>query len=169
MVEQRVRVSSITPFLWFARRAEEAATFYTSIFDNGKITNVSRYGDAGPGPAGSAMVVEFELGGQEFMALNGGEGETPPSGPFEGSIALFASCPTQDAVDGLWEKLGEGAVFLQCGWLRDKFGVVWNVVPEGLSELLGGPDPEKSQRAMQAMLSMTKLDINEMRRAYEGT
>lgn len=168
MVEQRARVSAITPFLWFVSQAEEAANFYVATFEGGAIANVSRYGDDGPGPAGSAMVVEFELAGQSFMALNGGQSEPPPNGPVEGSIALFVSCPTQAAVDTLWERLGEGGAYLQCGWLRDKFGVTWNIVPEGLSDLLGGPDPEGAGRAMQAMLSMTKLDIDALRRAYDG-
>jgi len=150
--------------LWFDDKAEEAANFYVSIFKTSRIQNVSRYGDAGPGPSGSAMVVEFELEGQDFMALNGGD-----SSQMSGSaIALFVNCETQAEVDRLWEKLSEGGEKLQCGWLKDKYGFSWNIVPIGLSDLIGGPDPVKSQRAMKAMLQMEKLDIDELRRAYNA-
>lgn len=156
----------IVPFLWFDDKAEEAANFYVSIFKNSKIDNVSRYGDAGPGPSGAAMVVEFQLEGQEFMGLNGFQPrETLPE---TGGIALFVNCETQAEVDDLWEKLSQGGEKLQCGWLRDKYGFSWNIVPEGLSDVLGGPDPVKSQRAMKAMLQMEKLDIDALRRAYDG-
>ena len=150
--------------MWFDDKAEEAANFYVSIFKTSRIQNVSRYGDAGPGPSGSAMVVEFELEGQDFMALNGGD-----SSQMSGSaIALFVNCETQAEVDRLWEKLSEGGEKLQCGWLKDKYGFSWNIVPIGLSDLIGGPDPVKSQRAMKAMLQMEKLDIDELRRAYNA-
>ncbi|MBV8203514.1 MAG: VOC family protein [Candidatus Eremiobacteraeota bacterium] len=155
----------ITPFLWFENKAEEAAKFYVSLFKNSKIQNISYYSDAGPGPAGTAMVVEFALDGQDFMALNGG-----PTGNVEGQppISLFVSCETQDEVDKLWDKLGEGGRTLQCGWLVDKYGFTWNIVPQGLADLLGSDDAERQQRAMKAMLQMEKLDINELRRAYDG-
>jgi predicted 3-demethylubiquinone-9 3-methyltransferase (glyoxalase superfamily) len=161
-------MQKITPFLWFNDKAEEAANFYVSIFNDSKIDNISRYGEAGPGPAGSAMVVEFQLEGQEFMALNGGPTGSAISELYPGAIALFVSCETQAEVDRLWDKLAEGGENLQCGWVRDKYGFSWNIVPQGLSDLLGGEDPEKSQRAMKAMLQMEKLDIDELRRAYEG-
>lgn len=161
-------MSSIAPFLWFNTQAEEAAKFYVSIFKNSKITNVSHYGEAGPMPAGLAMVVEFELDGREFMALNGGETGTAPSGPYQGSIALFVTCDTQADVDRLWDQLKEGGRTIQCGWLTDRYGVTWNIVPAGLSDYIAGDDPEKAARAMKAMLAMEKLDVDELRRAYEG-
>jgi predicted 3-demethylubiquinone-9 3-methyltransferase (glyoxalase superfamily) len=161
-------MKSITPFLWFNDQAEEAAKFYVSIFKNSRIENVSRYGEAGPGPAGTAMVVEFQLEGQDFMALNGMQSAPPPEGPHAGAIALFVSCETQGEVDDLWDKLCQGGRTLQCGWVNDKYGVTWNIVPQGLPDLIGGPDPEGAQRAMKAMLQMEKLDINELRRAYES-
>lgn len=163
-------MQSIIPFLWFDKEAEEAANFYVSVFKNSKITNTSRYGEAGPGPAGSVMVVEFQLDGQDFMAINGG---TPApndnaSAADNGRVALYVNCETQAEVDRLWDKLSEGGETVQCGWLRDKYGFSWNIVPAGLSDYIGGDDPVKAQRAMQAMLSMVKLDIDELRRAYEG-
>ena len=160
-------MQKIVPFLWFDREAEEAATFYVSLFKNSKITDVSHYGEAGPLPAGPAMVVEFELEGQEFMALNGGKTEGVPDAPFPGAIALFVNCETQPELDALWEKLCDGGQTMQCGWVKDRFGVVWNIVPVGLGQLVGGPDPDKAQAAMKAMLQMNKLDINELRKAYE--
>lgn len=157
-------MQKIIPYLWFESEAEDAAAFYVSIFDKAEITGVSRYGEAGPGPAGSAMVVEFRLEGQDFMALNGGKP------PVEGlpPIALFVTCETQAELDRVWDKLLDGGQTLQCGWIRDKYGISWNIVPAGMSEYLGGTDPVKSQRAMRAMLEMEKLDINALRRAYEG-
>lgn len=161
-------MQKIVPFLWFDGNAEEAAHFYVSIFKNSKVGDISRYGDAGPGPAGSAMIVEFQLNGQDFMALNGGQTGSTASGPFPGSIALYVNCETQAEVDDLWEKLSEGGQKVQCGWLTDKYGFSWNIVPEGISNYIAGPDPQKAQRAMQAMLQMQKLDINELKCAYEG-
>ena len=161
-------MQKIVPFLWFDTQAEEAANFYVSIFKNSKITDVSRYGEAGPGPAGSAMVVEFQLEGQDFMALNGGQTGSTFPGPAPGAIALYVNCETQAEVDRLWEKLSEGGKKVQCGWLTDKYGFSWNIVPVGISDYIAGPDPEKAQRAMQAMLKMEKLDIDALRRVYEG-
>ncbi len=161
---------SITPFLWFEGDAEEAANFYVSVFKNSKITDVSRYGEAGPGPAGSVMTVEFELDGQPFMAINAPSGDPAvPSGSFsQGKIALFTSCETQAELDALWDKLSDGGKQLPCGWVADRYGFSWNIVPQGLRDVLGGDDPERAQRAMHAMLQMSKLDINELRRAYNA-
>jgi predicted 3-demethylubiquinone-9 3-methyltransferase (glyoxalase superfamily) len=158
----------IIPFLWFNGNAEEAVNFYVSIFKQSKITNVSRYGEAGPGEPGAAMVVEFELEGQDFMAINGGDAEQNPGGPYPGSVALYVDCETQADVDRVYDALSHGGRELQCGWVSDKYGVTWNIVPSGLQKYIGGDDPERSQRAMQAMLQMQKLDINELKRAYEG-
>ncbi len=161
---------AITPFLWFTGQAEEAAEFYVSIFKNSKITDVKRYGDAGPGPAGSVMTLEFELDGQEMMAINAPSQSPPePSEEFsQGKIALFVSCKTQAELDELWDKLSEGGEQLPCGWVADRYGFHWNIVPEGLLTVLGGDDEERSQRAMAAMLQMTKLDIDELRRVYNA-
>jgi predicted 3-demethylubiquinone-9 3-methyltransferase (glyoxalase superfamily) len=153
----------ITTFLTVDDRAEEAVDFYTGIFANSKVTSTSRYGKAGPGPEGSLMTATFELAGQEFMALNGG-----PSFTFSQGISLFVDCETQDEVDELWEKLSDGGEPGPCGWLTDKFGVSWQIIPRALGELLGDPDPEKAQRVMQAMLQMGKIEIEGLREAYEG-
>jgi predicted 3-demethylubiquinone-9 3-methyltransferase (glyoxalase superfamily) len=161
-------VQKIVPFLWFDGNAEEAVNFYVSIFENSKVGDISRYGESGPGPAGTAMVVEFQLAGQDFMALNGGQTGATNAGPAPGAIALYVNCKTQAEVDRLWEKLSEGGKKVQCGWLSDKYGFSWNIVPEGISDYIAGPDPEKAQRAMQAMLQMEKLDIDALKRAYEG-
>jgi predicted 3-demethylubiquinone-9 3-methyltransferase (glyoxalase superfamily) len=163
-------VPSITPFLWFTGEAERAAEFYGSIFKNSKITNVSRYGEAGPGPAGSVMTVEFELDGQPFMAINAPTDDPKvPSDEFsQGKIALFVSCETQDELDELWDKLSDGGKELPCGWVADRYGFAWNLVPQGLLDVLGGDDGERSQRAMRAMLQMGKLDIDELRRVYNA-
>jgi predicted 3-demethylubiquinone-9 3-methyltransferase (glyoxalase superfamily) len=164
-------MQTITPLLWFEGRAEEAARFYVSIFKDSAIGNVSRFGEAGPGDTGSVMLVEFRLAGQEFMALNSGSNDVEAAGTAAiapGAIALFVSCETQAEVDRLWERLGEGGEIIQCGWLKDKYGFAWNIVPQGLADLLGSPDREKADRAMLAMLQMKKLDINELRAAYEG-
>jgi predicted 3-demethylubiquinone-9 3-methyltransferase (glyoxalase superfamily) len=164
-------MQTITPLLWFEGLAEEAAQFYVSIFKDSGIENVSRFGEAGPGEAGSAMMVEFRLAGQDFMALNSGRSNGDVEGSaagVPGAIALFVNCETQDEVDRLWRRLGEGGEILQCGWLKDKYGFAWNIVPQGLAELIGSSDRDKADRAMQAMLRMEKLDINELRAAYEG-
>ena len=157
-------MNKIFPFLWFDHQAEEAVTLYTSIFKNSKIGSVSRYGDAGPGPKGSVMVMEFELEGQKFTALNGG-----PVFSFTPAISFFVNCESQEEVDHLWEELSEGGEKGQCGWLKDKFGLSWQIVPTVLGQLLSDPDPEKAGRVTQAMLKMTKLDIAELKRAYHGS
>ena len=152
----------ITPFLWFNDQAEEAMNFYTAIFKNSKIGSVSRYGEGGPGPQGSVMSATFELNGQEFMALNGG-----PLFTFTEAISFFVNCETQAEVDELWEKLTEGGEESQCGWLKDKYGLSWQIVPSVLGELLNDPDAEKTRRVMNAMLQMKKIDIAGLRAAYE--
>ena len=161
---------SITPFLWFTGQAEEAAKFYVSTFKNSKITEITRYGDAGPGPKGSVMTVEFELDGKEFMAINApsGDPDVPADNFSQGKVALFVSCPTQAEVDELWERLSAGGQKMPCGWVADRYGFAWNIVPEGLREVLGGDDEERAGRAMQAMLQMSKLDIDELRRVYNA-
>ena len=153
----------ITPFLWFDNNAEEAMNFYTSIFKNSKIGNITRYGDAGPGPKGTVMTATFQLEGQEFMALNGG-----PIFKFTEAISLFVNCETQEEVDELWEKLSAGAGDGQCGWLKDKFGLWWQIIPKALGEMLGDKDGAKAQRVMQAMLQMKKIDVAKLKQAYEG-
>jgi predicted 3-demethylubiquinone-9 3-methyltransferase (glyoxalase superfamily) len=153
-------MQKITPFLWFDNNAEEAVNFYCSIFKNSKIVSMSRYGEAGPGPKGSVMAVTFQLEGQTFMALNGG-----PLFKFTEAISLFVSCETQQEVDDLWDKLTAGGEKSRCGWLKDKFGLSWQIIPTALGELLGNKDPEKSKRAMQAMLQMDKIDIAKLQRA----
>jgi len=152
----------ITPFLWFNDQAEEAMNFYTAIFKNSKIGSVSRYGEGGPGPQGSVMTATFELDGQEFMALNGG-----PLFTFTEAISLFVNCETQAEVDELWTKLTEGGEEGQCGWLKDKYGLSWQIVPSVLGELLSDPDAEKARRVMNAMLQMKKIDIAGLRLASE--
>lgn len=155
--------NKITTFLTFDDQAEEAMNHYTSIFDNARIVSTQRYGAAGPGPEGSLMSGTFELDGQEFMALNGG-----PSFSFSQGISLYVDCETQEEVDELWEKLSEGGEEGPCGWLTDKFGVSWQIIPRALPELLGDEDAERSQRVMNAMLQMSKIDIAGLRRAYEA-
>jgi predicted 3-demethylubiquinone-9 3-methyltransferase (glyoxalase superfamily) len=147
----------ITPFLWFDGQAEEAMLFYTSIFKKSKVLNISRLGEGG-----KAMSVNFQLEGQELMAYNAG-----PEYKFNEAISLFVRCETQAEVDELWAKLTEGGEAVQCGWLKDKFGLSWQIVPADLSKYLGGPDPAGAQRAMQAMLKMVKLDIAKIKQAYE--
>ncbi len=154
-------MTRITPFLWLDTQAEEAATFYISIFNNSRITKVTRYGEAGPGPAGSVMTVAFELDGQPFVALNGG-----PHFKFNEAISFVVDCRTQSDVDEFWQKLSAGGEEGPCGWLKDKYGLSWQVVPAGLAGMLSGPDPEKSKRAMAAMMKMKKLDIAALERAY---
>ncbi len=154
-------MQKITPFLWFDGQAEEAVNFYTSIFKNSKILNIARYGEGGPGPAGSAMTVAFELEGQEFTALNGG-----PQYKFTEAISFLVNCKTQKEVDELWEKLTEGGEEGPCGWLKDKFGVSWQIVPTALGEMLSDPNPSKAQRVMEAMLKMKKIEIPVLQQAY---
>ena len=155
-------MQKITPFLWFDSNAEEAMNFYVSIFKNSKVLRVARYGDAGPGPKGSVMVASFQLEGQEFQALNGG-----PHYQFTPAISLFVSCETQQEVDELWEKLGEGGRIDQCGWLQDKFGLSWQIIPTVLPKLLSDKDPRKSQSVMKAMLQMKKIDSKKLQQAYD--
>jgi predicted 3-demethylubiquinone-9 3-methyltransferase (glyoxalase superfamily) len=156
-------VQGITPFLWFDNQAEEAANFYVSVFPNSRIDNVTRYGEAGPREAGTVMTVDFELDGRPFVALNGG-----PEFKFTEAISFLIGCETQEEVDELWEKLSEGGEKGPCGWLRDKYGVSWQVTPIVLEQMLRDPDPEKSQRVMKAMLAMHKIEIEPLERAYEG-
>jgi predicted 3-demethylubiquinone-9 3-methyltransferase (glyoxalase superfamily) len=152
----------ITPFLWFDNQAEEAVTFYVDVFPNSKILKLVRYGAAGPGPPGSVMTVEFVLDGQSFVALNGG-----PHFKFTEAISFVVNCQSQEEVDHYWEKLSAGGTEVQCGWLKDKFGLSWQIVPTVLPELLSNPDMENSQRVMKAMLAMKKLDIRALREASD--
>ena len=155
-------MQKITPFLWFDGKAEEAMNFYISIFKNSKIVSVSRYGESGPGPKGSVMGATFELDGQRFFALNGG-----PEFNFTPAISFFVNCETQREVDELWEKLSAGGEKQRCGWLKDKYGLSWQIVPTVLGELLQDSDPAKSQRTMMAMLQMDKLDIQGLKDAHD--
>jgi predicted 3-demethylubiquinone-9 3-methyltransferase (glyoxalase superfamily) len=155
-------MQKITPFLWFDDKAEEAVNFYTSIFKNSKIGSVSRYGDAGPGPKGTVMSATFQLDGQEFMALNGG-----PEYTFTPAISFFVNCETQQEIDHLWEKLSEGGEKGRCGWLKDRYGVSWQIVPPILGRLLNDRNAARSQSVMKAMLQMDKLDIEGLQKAYE--
>jgi predicted 3-demethylubiquinone-9 3-methyltransferase (glyoxalase superfamily) len=154
------RAQKITTFLWFNNNAEEAANFYVSVFKNSKILNSTRYGDAGPGPKGTVMTIDFELDGQRFAALNGG-----PQFKFTEAISLVVHCKTQEEVDYFWEKLSEGGEKVECGWLKDKFGLFWQVTPDILLELLQDSDTQKSQRVMKAMMQMKKIDIEGLKRA----
>jgi predicted 3-demethylubiquinone-9 3-methyltransferase (glyoxalase superfamily) len=156
-------MQKITPFLWFDNQAEEAAKFYTSIFKNSKVGAISRYGDAGPGPKGSVMVVSFQLDGQEFTALNGG-----PQFKFTEAISLVVNCETQGEVDTFWEKLSEGGQKIQCGWLKDKFGLAWQIVPAALPKLMSSGDAARSNRVMQALMQMDKIDIKRLQQAYDA-
>lgn len=151
----------ITPFLWFNNQAEEAATFYTSVFKNAKVGNITRYGEAGPQPAGDVMTVSFEIEGMEFTALNGG-----PEFNFTEAISFAVSCASQEEVDDLWEKLTDGGEEGPCGWLKDRFGVSWQIVPTVLGELLSDPDPAKAQRVAEALYKMKKIDIQTLKQAY---
>ena len=153
-------MQKITPFLWFDDKAEEAAYFYVSIFKDSKILNLARCGEAGPGPKGTVMVATFQLEGQKFMALNGG-----PHYIFSPAISFLVDCETQAEVDELWEKLSAGGNELQCAWLKDKFGVSWQIVPTILGELMSGNDDAKCERVMQAMLQMVKLDVKKLKAA----
>ena len=156
-------MQKITPFLWFDNQAEVAANFYVSIFKNSKIVKINRYGEAGPGPKGSVMTVVFQLDGQEFIALNGG-----PHFKFTEAISFSVDCKTQQEVDEYWSRLTEGGQEVQCGWLKDKYGLSWQINPTVLGEMLSDPDPQKSKRVMEAMLKMKKIEIGELNRAYEG-
>jgi predicted 3-demethylubiquinone-9 3-methyltransferase (glyoxalase superfamily) len=152
----------IVPFLWFNDKAEEAMNFYVSIFKNSKVKSISRYGDAGPGSKGTVMSGTFQIEGQEFIALNGG-----PQFSFSPAISFFVNCETQTEVDELWEKLSEDGEKGQCGWLKDKYGVSWQIIPTALGKLMNSPDPAKSQRVMHAMLKMNKIVIKDLQNAYD--
>lgn len=154
---------NITPFIWFDNQAEEAMNFYVSIFKDSKVLDVSRYGEAGPGEPGSVMVANFQIEGQEFSAINGG-----PHFKLTPAISFMVSCETQEEVDKLWDALLEGGEAMQCGWVTDRFGVTWQIIPRILSQLLQDPDPEKSGRVMKAMMEMVKLDIAGLQKAYDG-
>ncbi len=156
-------MDKITPFLWFDTQAEEAANFYVSIFKNSKIDSILRYGDAGPGPKGTVMLVSFHLEGQKFSALNAG-----PQYKFTPAISLYVDCESQAEVDELWNKLVAGGQTMQCGWLTDKFGLCWQIVPRVLIELMQDKDTVKAQRVLQAMMKMIKIEIEPLRRAYRG-
>jgi predicted 3-demethylubiquinone-9 3-methyltransferase (glyoxalase superfamily) len=156
-------MQKITPFLWFDNNAEEAIKFYTSIFKNSKVGKVTRYGDVGPGPKGTVMTAEFELNGQQFVALNGG-----PVFKFTEAISFVVNCESQQEVDEFWKKLSAGGQEVECGWLKDKFGLSWQIVPTILLKLLSDPDAAKSQRVMKAMLKMKKIDIAALQEAADG-
>jgi predicted 3-demethylubiquinone-9 3-methyltransferase (glyoxalase superfamily) len=153
----------IVPNLWFDTEAEQAADFYTSVFPSSRIVSVARYPEGAPGPAGTVMTVDFELDGQRFTGINGG-----PAFPFTEAVSLLVECADQDEVDHYWERLGEGGEQVQCGWLKDRFGLSWQVVPAGMQELFDDPDRDRAGRAMQAMLGMKKLDIGALRAAADG-
>ena len=155
-------MQKITPFLWFNGQAEEAMNFYISIFKNTKVINVSRYGEGGPGPKGTVMSATFQLEGQQFMALNGG-----PQFTFTPAISLFVNCETQEEVDELWAKLSAGGSEERCGWLKDKFGLSWQIIPSALGKMLGDKDPQKAKAVMMAMLKMNKIDSKKLKQAYE--
>lgn len=154
-------MQKITPFLWFDGKAEEAANFYVSIFKNAKIVSVSRWGEGGPAPKGSAMSATIEIDGQRFIAFNGG-----PMFKFTEAISLFVNANTQEEIDHLWEKLSEGGQKSRCGWLKDKYGVSWQIIPPMLGEMLQDKNPAKSKRVMEAMLQMNKIDIAALEKAY---
>lgn len=156
-------LQKITPNLWFDTEAEEAAGFYTSVFENSRIVHVTHYTEAGPRPAGMVMTVEFELEGQRFVGINGG-----PQFTFDEAVSFQINCETQDDVDYYWERLSEGGKEGPCGWLKDRYGLSWQVVPTGMEELLNDPDPERAERAMRAMLGMSKLDVAALRSAADG-
>jgi len=160
--KENAEMQKITPFLWFDTKAEEAAKFYTSIFKNSEIVSIARYGEAGPGPKGSVMTVAFKLDGQDFVALNGG-----PQFQFTLAISFVVNCKTQEEVDYFWEKLSQGGKTDRCGWLKDKFGLSWQVVPTILGELLGDKNAKKANRVMEAMLQMDKMEIDKLKQAYE--
>jgi len=156
-------MQKITPFLWFDNQAEEATNFYTSVFQNSKIGTVARYGKGGPGPEGQVMTIAFQLDGQEFVALNGG-----PQFKFTEAVSFVVNCETQEEIDRFWDRLSEGGEVQQCGWLKDKYGLSWQIVPTILGKLMGSREAEKSQRVMQELLKMKKLDIKTLQQAFEG-
>ena len=156
-------MKKITPFLWFNNQAEEAMNFYVSIFKNSKVLSITRYGKGGPYPEGTLFIGTFELDGQELYALNAG-----PEYHFTEAISFFVNCETQNEVDELWEKLSEGGEEGQCGWLKDKFGLSWQIIPTALGKLMGDKDPQKANRVRKAMLQMKKIDISKLKQAYEG-
>jgi predicted 3-demethylubiquinone-9 3-methyltransferase (glyoxalase superfamily) len=155
-------MQKITPFLWFDNQAEEAMNFYVSIFKNSKVGKVTRYGEAGPGPKGTVMSATFQLEGQDFMALNGG-----PHFSFTPAISLFVNCETQEEVDELWERLSEGGTKERCGWLKDKYGLSWQIIPSALGKLMQDKNPAKTKSVMTAMLQMSKIDIKLLQQAYD--
>jgi predicted 3-demethylubiquinone-9 3-methyltransferase (glyoxalase superfamily) len=154
-------MKKITPFLWFDTKAEEAVDFYVSLFKKSKILKVVRYGEAGPGPKGSVMVVDFQINGQRFTAINGG-----PQFKFTPAVSFFVNCDTQAEIDRLWKKLSEGGKPSRCGWIDDKYGLTWQIAPTIISKLLGDKDPNKSKRVMEAMLKMDKMDLKVLKKAY---
>ncbi len=156
-------MQKITPFLWFDDKAEEAMNFYVSLFRNSKVLKVTRYGEAGPGPKGAVMSATFQLEGQEFFALNGG-----PQFRFTPAISFFVNCETQQEVDDLWEKLSQGGRKDRCGWLQDRYGLSWQIIPTALGRMLQDEDAEKAKRVMLAMLQMDKIDIARLQQAYDG-
>ena len=155
-------MQKITPFLWFDSQAEEAANFYVSLFKDSKIESVTRYGDAGPGPKGSVMIVTFQLAGQKFTALNGG-----PVFKFTPAISLYVDCESQAEVDELWDKLSAGGRKDRCGWVQDKYGLSWQIIPNALRKLMSDPDPAKAGRVTKAMLQMDKIDVKVLQQAYD--
>ena len=157
-------MQKVTTFLWFDSQAEEAAVFYTSVFKNSRVLEVSRYGEGAPIAAGTAMTVRFELDGQEFIALNGG-----PHHKFTDAISLYVDCEDQAEADYFWDRLVDGGEPSQCGWLKDRYGLSWQIIPREMQSLLADPDPAKAQRTMQAMLTMTRIDLEALRRAHAGS
>lgn len=156
-------MQKITPFLWFNDNAEEAVNFYVSVFKNSKVLSVSRYGEAGPGPKGKVMTATFQLEGQQFIALNGG-----PQFKFTEAISLFVNCETQQEVDEVWEKLSAGGEEGRCGWLKDRYGLSWQIIPTALGEMLGDKHRARVKRVMDAMLQMDKIDVARLKQAYDG-
>ena len=156
-------MQKITPFLWFDNQAEEAANFYASIFPDSRILSVTRYGDGAPQPKGSVMTVAFQLRGQTFVGLNGG-----PLFPFTEAVSFAVNCDPQDEIDHFWEKLCDGGQPVECGWLKDKYGLSWQIVPSNLGELVAGPDEARTQRVMGALMQMKKLDMHALQRAYDA-
>ena len=153
----------ITPFLWFDDNADEAVNFYLSIFKDSRLLDATRYGEAGPGPKGTIMTATFELNGQQFIALNGG-----PRYKFTEAVSFVVKCETQEEIDYYWDKLLDGGEPQRCGWLKDRFGLSWQIVPAQLSELFGGNDPQRAGRVMQAMMQMVKFDIAKLKQGYDG-